>query len=650
MPAGLPYFAWIDASETTFGPEHMRWDEAVFSFTLSQDEGDPASLTVVVRRPQNVSGNAIGLLGPGRKIWAWFALDCGPGLVKFRGRLVGIPTSIFEELVTLEFVARPVDVVAQKEALADTLRVLPYYDEAVIDPQRRTDPDVVLEGYTAIWAYDRETHVVTVSDEITGEDGLVEFDGASEDGKVLYDGLGLTLSSGPLSRVDVEAEYTWTQQARGSVDLTDYLISNWPGAGEGVNEGVIFLSASDWPKHGAGLGDGWEVAESTAQDLVDFTVHTRTSGSTNIVKYPDGTGHTTTFQESTSYLSLGTALTAAGPSTITDNITVNYAEDGDGNRYQSSYSRNYSKSDPKIGMQAIKPTLVAGYEAGRHCTERVSFSLFADVQPILTDPEDGEALRLDDVRSINLSESIDGGPIPMGDPRRRSYIATERGNQSLEHLIALARAHLMKRARVVQIAFAPKLSRMAEITLRKNAFLIEPRVGEALGKIVGYSIALDGTDGRINCEVRIGCTIGRGGSAVASGGDPTYASVDYVGADYQQFTGRTVLFDSSVGYEPPNAQPNDDGIDLLANLTAADVIEVPLVVVVGPDAVEQPEWEDSVGLGSENAQAIYTKYLMKQHEVHATFKLKSMTRDFSTDYEVQVTDVKIPTGIDLEAV
>ena len=85
---------------------------------------------------------------------------------------------------------------------------------------------------------------------------------------------------------------------------------------------------------------------------------------------------------------------------------------------------------------------------------------------------------------------------------------------------------------------------MPEITLRKNAFLVEPRVGEALGKIIGYSLALDGSDGRINCEVRIGCTIGRGGSAVATDGTPTYCSIDYAGADYQQFTGRTVLVDA----------------------------------------------------------------------------------------------------------
>ena len=119
-----------------FTSGHMRWDEEVFSFTLSQEEGDPASLTAVIRRPHNMAGDAIGMLGPGRKIWAWFALDCGPALFKFRGRLVGIPTSIFEELVTLEFVAKPTDLVAQKEALAASLRVLPFYDEAVIDPWR----------------------------------------------------------------------------------------------------------------------------------------------------------------------------------------------------------------------------------------------------------------------------------------------------------------------------------------------------------------------------------------------------------------------------------------------------------------------------------------------------------------------------------
>jgi hypothetical protein len=313
-----------------------------------------------------------------------------------------------------------------------------------------------------------------------------------------------------------------------------------------------------------------------------------------------------------------TTQTSHLPKITQNTVNVTYSHDGDGNLYTSAYSRNYGTTRSIFITQAISPTLVAGYDAQRPYTENISFSLIADVQPILTDPADGEALLINNVKSVNLSEPIDastGAEIPIGDARRRSYIATARGNQSLEHLIALARANLMKRARVVEIAFVPKLSRMPEITLRKNASLVEPRIGEALGKIIGYSIALDGSDGRINCEVRIGCAIGRGGSAVVTDGTPTYCTIDYCGADYQQFIGRTVLFDSTVGYEPPLAAPNDDGINFLG---AWNPIDIPL----------------SVSSGGETTRA--------------TFKLKSMTRAFSTDYSVQVTDLKIPTGYNLE--
>jgi hypothetical protein len=682
MPAGLPYFAWIDPGETVFAPEHLRWDESIKSFALKQDEGDPASLTVVVQRPRNMAGDPIGLLGPGRKIWCWFAMDCGPDLIRFRGRLVGVPTSIFNELVTL-----PIDLVAQKEALADTLRVLPYYDEVVIDEARRTDPEVVLEGYSKIWHYDRETLVLSVSDELTGEDGLVEFDGASEDGKVLYDGLGLTLTSGPLARVDVHAEYTWTQAAQGNVDLTRYLIGNWPEAGPNYITSLT-LTADNWPKAGAGIGDGWVVTDATASSPSDEVVSV-TSGSTMKVTEPAGgvdgawfgpSSRTTTYTETISTTAAPVALTYP-EMVVNDQIGVtktpgDLSQFGTETEFTSSYSRHWSAVGAVVPMNQITVTMLAGYTAKRQCTELVSFSLYADVQHVLTDPEDGEALRIDDVKSVNLSEAIGEGIdayVPIGDPRRRSYIATGRGNQSVEHLIALARAHLMKRARVVEIAFAPKLARMPEVTLRKNAFLVEPRVGEALGKVIGYSLALDGSDGRVNCEIRIGCAIGRGGSAVAAGGSPTYCEVAYAGADYQQFTGRTILFDTSVGYQPPNADPNDDGINFLSSLRAEDVIDVPLAVV-NPASVQvayvwsHSHWDvaaesvpaynpaNAFGPTEEELRAMVearaesVNNALKQVETKATFKLKGMSREFSSDYEIAVSDLKVPTGYDLEAV
>jgi hypothetical protein len=67
MSAGTPYFAWIDPGETVFGPEHLRWDEDIFSFDLRQAEGDPASLTIVVRRPRNDAGAAIAGFGLGSR-------------------------------------------------------------------------------------------------------------------------------------------------------------------------------------------------------------------------------------------------------------------------------------------------------------------------------------------------------------------------------------------------------------------------------------------------------------------------------------------------------------------------------------------------------------------------------------------------------
>jgi hypothetical protein len=523
----------------------------------------------------------------------------------------------------------------------------------------------VLEGYTAIWHFDRETHVITSSDEITGEDGLVEFDGASEGGKVLYDGLALNLTSGPLARVDVSAEFTWTLGAMGTIDLTQYLLSKWPGTFNGAITSYT-LTAADWPKTGSSLGNGWIVAEATAYDLYDWTVKTNTSSSTLIIKDGDSTS-TSTVTSSNSYVGSYAGTHAQIPAMTTqDSWQVSYSKDGEGGTYVSSFSRNFQAVGAVIAEQSIRATLVAGYTAQRPYTETVTFSLFADVQPILTDPNDGEALLLNNIKSVNLSNPAEGTPI--GDARRRSYIATDRGNRSLEYLICLARANLMKRARVVEITCVPKLERMCEITLRKNAHLLEPRIGEATGKIIGYSVALDGSDGAIKCEVKIGCAIGRGGSAVAAGGTPTYCDVAYTGADYQQFTGRIILFDSSVGYEPPQANPNDDGMNFLGHLGYKDVIEQDLEVVFGPldqqsaiadfQASSAPTGGYNPALDPNNnqaqdklaARAEMIKDFLKAHETRATFKLKSMTQSFATNYAVQVTKLQIPTGYDLEAV
>jgi len=672
MPAGTPYFAWIDATETTFGSEHLRWDENIFSFKLSQDEGDPAALTLVVRRP-GAPGPPIGLLGPGRKIWCWFALDCGPSLIKFRGRLVGVPTDIFQELVTLDFVARPIDVVAQKQALAVSLAVLPYYDAALIEPTRRItattgDPEVVLEGYSAIWHYDRETHVISISDEITGEDGLVSFDASNAPNTVLYDGLGLNLTTGPLASASVTATFNWTQSAGGTVDLTSYLLSNWPPPrlGHTAIPGAIQLDESNWPKPGAGLGGGWTVADATAENLLDFSVRTETASSQVTTIFPDGDRVTGSGSESVSFVTTPVNLIEVVNLTTKDEISTTTQKDPEtgiadpdgflgslSGTIVSNFSRNTTQVQVDVSIQEIKPTLIASYAAGRQLGERVKITVLADVQPILMDSADGETLILEDINSANLSEAIDGD-VPMVDPARQSYIGTARGDQSIQYLILLLRSTLLKRARVVEITFAPRLERMPEITLRKNAYLVEPRVGDATGKIIGYSVALDGSDGRIKTEVKIGCAIGYGGTATEAAGTPTWADSTWVGFDWQAFTGRSIFVPgtaSAVAYSPPVPVIAADSLNFQGPLTAADVIEVPLSVELGaiPPAQTIPPIMPRSKDALKTATDFVNAYWLPQYEVQATFKLKDVTGDLTTDYTIDTSPLIVPNGYDLEA-
>src|ERR1039458_9783906 len=106
----LPFtFYWANESETTFNASTMNvFNEDVFSFEIGHDEGQVPTLDIVVRNPH------IGLLAPGRKLWVWFAwqsdvsdpLYAGALVPLFFGVLVGVPTDLFKEKVTLKFIAR----------------------------------------------------------------------------------------------------------------------------------------------------------------------------------------------------------------------------------------------------------------------------------------------------------------------------------------------------------------------------------------------------------------------------------------------------------------------------------------------------------------------------------------------------------------
>src|ERR1035437_2946794 len=144
-------FYWAEETETTFNATTMNvLDEEILSFDIKHDEGQIPTLDIIIKNPR------IGLLAPGRKVWAWLAWYNGTTLVPlFFGVLVSMPTSTFQEKVTLQFIARSPRFVANEQHLAETMKGQPYYDPVFLEPGKRDDPDTILEGWSALWHIDR---------------------------------------------------------------------------------------------------------------------------------------------------------------------------------------------------------------------------------------------------------------------------------------------------------------------------------------------------------------------------------------------------------------------------------------------------------------------------------------------------------------
>src|SRR4029077_1034451 len=124
------------------------------------------------------------------------------------------------ETVRLLLSAKPLEYDQIKTDLANTLRVLPYYDQVWISGDT-TDDDSVLNAYGTRWHIDRTTLGLTTSDELTGEDGTLSIGEADH----LYDNFAVTYGQPPLSEVKVDGSLSWTQSGSGTIDLT-YAIYN----------------------------------------------------------------------------------------------------------------------------------------------------------------------------------------------------------------------------------------------------------------------------------------------------------------------------------------------------------------------------------------------------------------------------------------
>lgn len=628
MTSGAFGFAWVASTETTFGVGHMRQDENVINWRREQQEGEFATLTLDVKNPK------IGLLAAGRKVWVWFSFGVVP---LFFGRLIGIPNSINKEVVTLVFQARPIDYIAQKEALADSLRVPPYYDPIFITEDKETDLDAVLEARTQLWHINPVTHVVTVSDLLQGEDGTEVF----AENEVPYDSVEITIGQPPIRAVRVTADAPWSQSSSGRLAaFKDLHVSTKAG------EGLI----SGWPKPGTSLGGGWSVADQVTFLSANVATAAR-SPQENLTENDLVFG----YQGGTTSVTL--------PDTTLDPVFItsfNTSTSGIGTAPQISVS---SGAMGVLNWE-VSCSLALAYETARQRKDVITFTLTADFQALVTLPEDSEILELKvSSRDVGLPVKIPGGvetEIPIVMATRRSYFPQTRGQQSIKYLLMLARANIIMRSRAVQVKWQMPFERALSLSLRKNALLFDPRLpgGEAVGKIVSCAIEMQG--GQLIGEVTVACAIGKGGTLPTRIGNPSYVADGYVNAGYQFRVNELTHVTDDIAFTVPAEEANDDGLKFpLQRVPYASGVQVNTVETVpfaeGIPTVQPKVDYDDCGNSTSVSESMsldtspITKWL-GGIKTTVDFGLRPVNGGpFESPYELEVEPLIIPKMIDLEA-
>jgi hypothetical protein len=641
MPVAGPfYFAKISDGTIAFNSvTHGVMDYFIFSFTLQQAETEFASLDIEIKNP----GIDALLAAP---LWCWFSYN---GTALFKGRIVALPTNLLATVVTLKYVARPDNYEAQRTAIMADIHYngRPFWDPIFIDAAHQQDPDAALEALAEDWHTDRLTLEVTTSDILVGEDGAVVF----TLGEAFLDDLDVQISEAPVQAVDVDATVPWKQAFGGTIDFG---IFSWKGAG---TENVI----NAWPKTGDQLSGGWSVAAAAVEYVAPLSERKNISVNFSWQNKEKTHRNGDTMSLNASYS--GPPGGPEGSSYVTDAKSV-IGDEYTGTPASASISMTgvYSQN---ATYGAGRSAIVLGYGTDRERTEKITFQVRSDLQPVLRPTNDQTVPE-------KISKSGSSVQALIGDSGAASYFMTDRGNWSVEYLIMLAVARLKLASRIVKVTWGTTFLRAMELTCRKSAQINDPRLqhGTAIGKITSYSMTGNGDSGEFKGSCTIGCAIGLGNSVSPLAGTPTYCDADYVGDDYQMYTGAVIPIGlGDVGYSPPIIVPNDDG--LIFPLTKDQVVVklvqhlnefVPPTEVVSPVQAAQ-EIAAQFGDQPRTPQELLQQMLQKEQKFLQTIidersnlqswlelELKDLTTGtFGSESTIEVANLVLPRQYNVSA-
>jgi hypothetical protein len=204
------YFAWVKANEVFDSIVHSRSDLEIFELSIDQIEGEVALARVTV--PNST-------LPPWNNRHIYISYDNN---LLFSGRLVGLPVALDDELLSMEFTSEPLDASQQLQMMATELKKHPYWNASFVDPNELNNPTELLEARSALFAWDRTSGKVCLSNLFHGRHII---DVSNE---YYAESLKIRLAETPISQISITLTVEWIQKAEGEVNLSGQISSAFP--------------------------------------------------------------------------------------------------------------------------------------------------------------------------------------------------------------------------------------------------------------------------------------------------------------------------------------------------------------------------------------------------------------------------------------
>lgn len=500
------FLAWVEAGQA-FDPKlHAREDLQIFDLKIQETEGSFAHADLRLRvcdLAQIAAQKGLeALVSVGYEEQISFL---------FRGRSMGCPREIADELMTLRLVAEPANLTAELAALYPQLAQHPYIDPLCQWPASDEQVDVasLLEARAAAIYWCRRTHKPTVSP-LTNASHTVDLTSTGDSER-----FSIKLVHRPYDKVDVELTASWCQQVRGATRLDHVLQAHLP-------DGLLSTFTGrdlerKWWKAGQSLKrSGYEILQSSLEKI-----SVGRTGALNL--YPQAS------------LPIWVAPT--------DPLAPK-------SRRQQSRARQV-----RLKRSYYRPRLKVGWHYTQKREEVVRLSLPNAHQLATSDARHIKKINLRLKHILSEEQSVPWVAhrwYPKGDKvshrglvyrslrshesgvnfeaeshhwqnmgpetrdslqeMRGSFFTTDRGHQLVAHAIARAQAHLVASTRAVEIDLVCPLREAIGLTCDHMVHLRDPRLpgGTAIGKVVYLSFQVSGEPGVAEAHVKLACSIGAG--------------------------------------------------------------------------------------------------------------------------------------------